>query len=136
MKLKIFLNSGRSFYLQRLTKLFSIAFFLFVNLSVWSQINVGDTDDFDGDGILNNTDLDADNDGILNIDECPTEELDGDSGSAWTVLYAADTTIDPTVGSGGTRIGATAGDLAVGDVVIKTAYYTCLLYTSPSPRDA
>ncbi|WP_300600727.1 hypothetical protein [Niabella sp.] len=44
---------------------------LFLSLQTYSQCNkCGPLDDMDGDGILNKDDLDADNDGILNIYEC------------------------------------------------------------------
>ena len=66
--------------------------------------------DSDGDGISNNEDVDDDNDGIYDTDECNSSILDT-SGDPWTLIT-------------GTSTGDDQDDVQVGAVLIKSSFYT------------
>ncbi|KMQ61641.1 hypothetical protein ACM46_16770 [Chryseobacterium angstadtii] len=65
-----------------MTKLFSLLFLSAIYFSCHLYAQTGPTDDWDGDGIINQTDLDDDNDGILDtIEGCNGGVLSG----TWTI---------------------------------------------------
>ncbi|PKG52167.1 hypothetical protein CXF54_06325, partial [Olleya sp. 1-3] len=63
--------------------------------------------DNDGDGISDVCDLDDDNDGVLDDNECPVVNFDTNSGDDWTAI----------------TLGSNINDLNVGDVLIKPNFY-------------
>ena len=99
------------------------------------------TGDCDGDGLINRIDVDDDNDGILDVDELfedldldgipNTFDLDSDGDGCFDTLEASYTDADD---NGLLGSGLLAMNL-VGQVMNQGGYTTCLLYTSPSPRD-
>ncbi|MCA0933191.1 hypothetical protein LCM02_12065, partial [Lutimonas saemankumensis] len=84
----------KSYYSSRSTKILLLLGLLFFSISIFGQY--ADNDDFDGDGILNVNDLDDDNDGILDLIECPSllplsdtggysymQDIDGNTSRHW-----------------------------------------------------
>lgn len=74
--------------MEKFYKLFFNKLFLLLIFASFNHLSAqtASTDDFDGDGIANYDDIDDDNDGILDIFECPnlgTAFLPSSAGSAW-----------------------------------------------------
>lgn len=74
--------------MEKFYKLFFNKVFLLLIFASFNHLSAqtASTDDFDGDGIANYDDIDDDNDGILDIFECPnlgTAFLPSSAGSAW-----------------------------------------------------
>ena len=78
---------------------------LFFNFS-----NVIVSQDFDGDGVSDTADVDDDNDGILDDDECPASALQNNVGDGWSIVNRTLTSYNY--------------DVFVGDVLLRTNYFT------------
>ena len=96
-------------FLKRLFLIFTF-FTLLASYNVIAQ-------DTDGDGVDDLYDLDDDNDGILDTDECAYEELTSSDGSSWTI-YGSTRAYDGTVGS------SSYYNIVAGEVYLKTGFFT------------
>ena len=84
---------------------------LLVSLSLFFNFsNHLNSQDFDGDGVSDTVDVDDDNDGILDEDECPVSALQNNLGDGWEIINRTLTAYNY--------------DVVVGDVLTRTNYFT------------
>ena len=58
-----------------MTRIYLILFFLLISSLTQIKAQFGPDDDFDGDLIINSLDLDDDNDGVIDLIECPQTQI-------------------------------------------------------------